>query len=355
VKIDWSEPGVIVSAGTHAVLLLAALMAFSDTGKFDDAMEALPVEVISADEMARITTGERDAKIPVPVPKPRADQVSELQDTRPQTPLELKRDVPAPPARPPEVEKPDPTASIQPPAPPERPKAVDEQAAKAKAAQAKAEADAKESAQLEAEALERAKAQKAREAKAKAEADAKSKKEAEAKAEARKLTALAADAAKPKPPAKPVAEKGFDPNEIKDKILQSREKPQAAPSTAQQVVRTAMQGAETGAAANNSGQFDGLKQSIREQLDQCWTFPASIGDGENYRPQVRFRMDSAGTLVGEPVLLNASAEPRHTILAESALRAVRKCSPFNILPQFRSLVTGGKDWVIDFDPKSHQG
>ena len=35
-RINWREPGVIVSAGAHAALLAATLIAFADTKTFED-------------------------------------------------------------------------------------------------------------------------------------------------------------------------------------------------------------------------------------------------------------------------------------------------------------------------------
>jgi colicin import membrane protein len=353
VKIAWSEPGVLVSAGGHVALLLVALIAFSGARPFDEAMESLPVEMISADELAQLTKGEREAKLQVQAPKPRADEVAVLQELRPPSPLEVKRDVPTPPARPPEVEKPDPTPAAQPPAPPERPRQVDEAAAKAKAAQAKAEADAKEAAQLEAEALERAKAQKAKEAKAKADAEAKSKKEAEAAAEAQKLAALAAEAAKPTPPPKPAAEKGFDPSEIRDKILQSREKPQAAPSTANELSKTASLGSPNATGQKlNPAQTKQIGQILTEQLIQCWSPPPNLA---HIKPRIRLFLNEDGTLSGEPVVANASEEAGFRSMAESAVRAVRRCAPFKIPAQFMPFYNDWRSWNITFDAKEMLG
>jgi colicin import membrane protein len=359
VKVDWSEPGFIVSAGTHAALLLAALVAFSDAGRFDDLEESIPVEVISTSELTQMTQGEREAKQVQPQPKPRADKVADVQDLKPQTALELKREIPTPPARPPDPDKPDPAAA---PSPPERPRDLAADAAKAKeeaddAAKAKAEAEAK--AAEEAEALEKAKAEKAKAeaaAKAKAEADRKKKEaEAKAKAEAQKLAALAAEQPKPQPPQKPAEETKFDPSAIQ-KLLQSKEKPQAAASTAQEVNRTASLGTATGNAAKlNPSQKDQLGQLLKEQITACWTPPPGLANAENLKPRVRMSLNQDGSLSAEPVLVNSSGETGFRAMADSALRAVRRCAPFKIPAQFMPFYSDWRDWNITFDAKEMLG
>ncbi len=258
--VDWSQPGMVVSGFAHVALLAATLIAFSDAKPLEDVTESIPVEVISATQFSQMTRGETTAKDVRPTPLPRAEKQAEVQETKPE-PIELKRDIPVPPVRPPDPPVEQKVAAL--PVPPERPKedeakaaekaaaekaAAEKAEAEAKAraeaaaaraeaqARAKAEADAraKAEAKAEAEALEKARAEQAKakaeaEAKARAEADAKARAEAEAKAraearakaeaeaeakrretearvraeEAKRLAALAAAQAKPEPPKPP--------------------------------------------------------------------------------------------------------------------------------------------------------
>ena len=78
-KIDWSEPGVPVSAVAHAMLLAASLVAFSSTQPFADAQESVPVDIISADQFNAITKGEKTAKEVQPTPKQRVDKIAEAE------------------------------------------------------------------------------------------------------------------------------------------------------------------------------------------------------------------------------------------------------------------------------------
>ncbi|MFO1150792.1 MAG: cell envelope integrity protein TolA [Alsobacter sp.] len=406
-KVNWSQPGMVVSGVAHAALLVLALVAFSDTKPFDDAQESVAVDVISASEFSQITKGEKTAREAKPEPKPRADKVADLAETKPPAP-EPRRDVPTPPARPPEPE-----AVAVPPSPPERPKDAQAEAdAKAKAeaeAKARAEADAKARTEAaakaaaaaaaakaaaearEAEALRKAQEAKAeaeakarQEAKAKAEADAKARAEAEAKAKAdaekklaqekaaekakqeaeakkaqdkaeetKKLAALAAEQAKPKPaPAKPEAK--FDPSQI-EKLLTSKEAPSSAPSTAKEINRTASLGAPNASGPKLSpSQKDQLGSILKEQITTCWSPPPGLSKDIG-KPRVRMALNVDGSLSAEPVLLNAGRDPAFNAMAESAVRAIKRCAPFRIPAQFAPFFSDWKELNVMFDPAEMLG
>lgn len=61
-KPSRSEPGLVVSAAVHAGLLLATLIAFSDTKKFDDAQETVPVDIVTDAQLNQVMKGEKTAK-----------------------------------------------------------------------------------------------------------------------------------------------------------------------------------------------------------------------------------------------------------------------------------------------------
>ena len=110
-----SEPGVLVSGGVHGALLLAALVAFSDSQKFPEAQEAIPVEMISEADLSQLMKGEKTAKEQKPAP-PRVDKVADVAEPAPKpVEQEAKIDVPTPP--PPLRRLPDPGEDATPPAP----------------------------------------------------------------------------------------------------------------------------------------------------------------------------------------------------------------------------------------------
>ncbi len=126
-KFDWKQPGYITSAIAHLALLLAALLAFSDTQKFDDAQESIAVEVISEAQLNDVTKGEKSVKdIKL---KPKVDKISEAEVQKPTPPTPLaKTDVPTPvPPLKPQIDpgqdavpdaKPVPTPPVKPVEPP---------------------------------------------------------------------------------------------------------------------------------------------------------------------------------------------------------------------------------------------
>lgn len=113
-RIKRSEPGLIVSSAAHVALLAATLVAFSSTAKFDDAQEAVPVEMITDQAFNQIAKGER---APAHKPVQRAEKLAETPEPKPTPPLaEARKDTPLPP--PPAPRAPDPgEAEEKPPEP----------------------------------------------------------------------------------------------------------------------------------------------------------------------------------------------------------------------------------------------
>lgn len=371
---------MVVSGVAHAALLVAALVAFSETRPFEDAQESVAVDMVSASEFSQITKGEKSAKEAKPDAKPRADAVADLAALKPPAP-DLKRDVPTPPARPPEPE-----AVAVPPAPPERPR--DEQAdaearvkaeadAKAKAdAEAKARADAAKAiaeAKAQAEAKEAEALRKAQDAKAEAEAKAKAeaatklaqekaaaekaaaekaRQEAEARKaeEARQLAALAAETPKPKPtPAKP--ETKFDPSQI-EKLLTSKEQPQSAPSTGREINRTASLGNPNATGPKLSpSQIALLNSLIQDQIRPCWnamTFAELVP--ETKWPRVSITLNRDGSLAAEPIIVSKSLDFQGKVYAEAAVRALKRCTPLRIPTQFIDTYAEWRERNVVFNP-----
>jgi colicin import membrane protein len=369
VQIDWSQPGLPVSGMLHAGLLLSTLIAFAFTPKFEEAPEAIPVDVVDLAQPATVTKGEKTAPPQkVEAPKPRAQRVAQQEELKPEN-ADAKRDIPVPPSRPPEPEPDKAKAEAE---KAEQQKQQAEAEAKAKAVQqeakAKAEAAARK-AEAEAEAIEKAK--KEAEAKEKAEADAKAKAEAKAKAdaaakakaeaeakqkaeEAKKLAAMAAEQAKKQAEKKPDAPQ-FNPNDIK-KLLESKEKPQQQAAAAAEVNRAVTRGTEGGNSPKlNPSQRDQVKSLMLDQLRACWSPPVGLAGAENIKPVVRMQLSQDGSLIGSPTLVNSSSDPAFRPMAESAMRAVRLCSPFKIPPQFAPFFNDWKDWSITFDAREMLG
>ncbi|MDB5544198.1 MAG: TolA protein [Hyphomicrobiales bacterium] len=374
-KFSVSEPGVVVSAAAHAALLLATLVAFSDAPKFQEAQESVPVEVITNEQFNQIMRGEKTAKETKPLP-PRADKVADVTETRP-TPVtrEAKVDTAAPTQegkREPEPgrdDKPVPTppkVAAEPPVPPKPEPVKEPPRPEPPKAQEKAEVKKPEPPK-EAEAIEPLKAQKPKdEPKKTVEAPTPPRippRPRETPPEPPKLDQVAklleqkkADdkpAAKPKSGDEQAMKAKTDPTEISR--LLSREQAQQRASTGQAVNRQASLGTATANAPKLSpslwAALDGLMQ---EQYKQCWSY-LGMSSGHRYIPQIKVEYTKDGALVGQPALLNPPSDPSLTSLAESAVRAVRRCNPLKIPAQYQPYFEQWRARILRFDPEEMQG
>lgn len=376
-----------MSGTAHAAVLAAGLFAFASQ-KLPDAEEGIPVEVVTDNQLSEITRGETRAKQVQPQPKPRVDRVAERPEER--DPGEAKKDVPAPPTRPPEMKVADTPVEVSapPPPPPLRPQLPEPAKAPPPQAEAKpepkppsppkreelaklvereeAEFQAKEEAKAKAESEARAKAAKAKaEAEAKAEeAKAQAEAEAQAKAEAERQKRVAEQKAKQLAEAKAKADTEakakkqaelaakYDPGGIAN-LLKSKEPAQASGSAGAEVQRTASLGTATGAAQRlNPSQRDALMGLLRDQLHRCWQAPMSAQGAPNPPvPTVHVRLNQDGSLAATPAVVNSSSDPLFSAIAESATRATRRCAPLRIPAQFAPYYQDWKELKVNFDPR----
>ena len=374
-KFRPTEPGVYISAALHGALLLGALVSFSDTRKFEDAAEAIPVDMITESQFNEVVKGVRQAP-PAEAPKPIVDRVAEVENSKPLPVVqEAKVDVPAPP---PPMREPDPTppqppqAAAQPepappvPTPPPRPPEP-----RVVEAPAKPEPRPPEPAKPEppkpvaAEAVlppkppprprELAKVEPPKPAPVKPEPP----KPALDRAQIAVLLDKQKKEEEAKKPAKPPSgreateQRKFDPNSIA-KLL-SKEEPGQRASTGRTPNQTAALGNPTASGQRMSpslwGQLDGY---MIDQYKRCWSY-MSLGPTARFVPQIEVSFTSAGLLAREPRLRNAPSDPNLRALADSAMRAVKQCNPLRIPPQFLPYYNEWKDRILRFDPDEMSG
>lgn len=358
-KISRSEPGLPLSSAIHAGLLLAALVLYSDK-TFDDAVEMVPVDLVTDSELTQIMKGEKTAREIKPAP--RVDKVAPETETKPEPPLaEAKKDIATPP--PPALPLPQPSADDAPPTPPKRvaalppkpeppPKPEEKQPeskpAKPKAAAPEAQKKEAEKEPDEAEVVKPKPPARPDNA-AKDAASPEKPKERLKTDEVAKLLESKKQQEKPKPDALgELAEKAvketkpksgdetapkstFDAASI-SKLL-SREAPQRKAATGKATQAAAL-GAPTGTAAKMSASMEArIAAYIHDHYYPCWASALSLG-GQTYTPIVEFHLSREGALEGHPKLLNASASPTEHARGEQAMQAVRRCSPMRIPPEF---------------------
>ena len=329
-KIKWSEPGIPLSAAIHAGLLLATLIAFSSTTKFEEQPESIAVEMVTSSELSQMTKGDKTVKVVKPDAKIKADKVAEEELIK-QESADAKKDIPSPPAKPPEPppapeQKPDPKPVPTPPPAPTPP------APEPKPDPAPIDPKL--------DGLKQAPPPKPEP------------KPQPPKAEVDPLAKLL-EQDKKAPPPKPAdvpkpPTTAFDPAALQ-KLLVSKETPQKTASIATETSKSSAAGTASGTAAKLSlSQIDQLKGIILKQLEQCWNQAGLIGSPNALHPVIRWSLREDGSLDGVPSAAEPATDPAMRAVQESALRAVRTCSPFSIPAQFKPYYADWKDWAISF-------
>ena len=344
-RFSRSEPGFLVSAAVHLGLLAFLLVHFSRDEKFADATEAVPVETITDAQFHEVMQGEKAAKL---AEKPQVDKVAE--------PSELK---PTPPPPPPRPEPP--KASLTPPPPPPTPPA---RPAPPPAAKEPPPEPEKQAERDDAETVrppprptkpEQAQQKPAPEPpkrppeKPIPKPTPKPTPKPPRLEEVAKLLAQSKDQPAPKPKAQ--SEKRHQTANLDEvaKLLDEKA-PEAKFTTGREVSHSAALGARHATGARMSPSMaDALGALLQEQYKQCWNYLPLTGDKYVAKIRVSYRPD--GSLASQPVLLNPPSDPNFRGLAESALRAVRRCNPLRIPAQYQPYYDQWKDWVVGFDPE----
>jgi colicin import membrane protein len=160
--------------------------------------------------------------------------------------------------------------------------------------------------------------------------------------------------AKPLPPKKPPQPK-LDLSKVENKLalLDKREQQRHA-ATGATLNPTPSLGTSTGRAASLSqSEIDAITGRLREHLKGCWDVPAGLADARELFVMVRFQLKRDGTLSGDPVVTNRVTHPAFQVAAESAVRAVAKCTPYTFLPAAKYDLWS--DLEVRFDPRDMFG
>ncbi len=404
-KVSAAEPGIVVSGATHLALLLATLVVFSDAPKFEDAQESVPVEMMSETQLNLIMKGDKQAKDAKPTPV-KADKAAEVEIRKPTPPVVARVDIPTPPPRlkkiaepeddeedepapkpvppqrvaalPPEPQKPAPPRPTPPPRPIEPPKAEKPEPPKPKDADAIEPPKPPQKPRAEPKKAETAPPEPPKKTRPAPKEEPKAEEKPLDKAALNNLLKDAKPAEKPaldknalasllkdakaseKPVSKPKS--GDETSEPKTKFssdavskILSREPPGAKPPSARAASQTASLGSPTASAPKMSpsmmGQLDGI---LLDQYKACWSY-LNLGNAKGYVPRIKVEYARDGSLAGQPSLLNPSNDPNLRGLAESALRAVRRCNPLKIPPQFAPYYDQWKNRPVWFDPEEMSG
>ena len=309
-KVDKT---LVASVALHVLVIGWGLISFSARSLEAQPPESMPIDIITADQLSKMTagikTGEKDK------PKPLVEKVAEanvVEDTVGK--ITDKKEVvtstaPEPPPKPvekPVEKKPDPPKPVTETKPKDEPEQVEKKPDPAK----------------EDPIAEAMKSQEAKKPKPKQEAKA----------------------APPQPP-KPKQERTFDQSKIA--ALLDKRDPTRESITGAALNASAALGAPKGNAATLSqSEFDALIA----RLKQLWNVPAGIEHPEEMVVVIQVRLTRDRRLAAPPVIVSRGSSPTYQVAAEAARRAVLEGQPFNMLRD--ESYDAWKDMEITFDPKA---
>jgi outer membrane biosynthesis protein TonB len=291
VKVDKT---LVASVVLHVLVIGWGLVSFSSKAFESMPEESLPVDIISSDQLAKVTAGMKSGKKENPKPlvekiaeaKPVEDAVGKITEKAP-----VVTDT-SPPPEPKPVEKPVEKK-------PDPPKPVAEQKPKEEPKPAEKKPDPPKIDAI-------------------AEALKKDEKKPPPKPQAQAATP------QPQPP-KPKAERPFDQSKIA--ALLDKRDPTRQAVTGETLNSNAALGLAKGKAADNSATWGAL---FKEQVLRCWKKP--YGDIETQLVQAEFsiKLKKDGSLEAMPVAQASPSSAFQRVFQESGLRAIIDCAPYQL-------------------------
>jgi outer membrane biosynthesis protein TonB len=88
--------------------------------------------------------------------------------------------------------------------------------------------------------------------------------------------------------------------------------------------------------------------ALRRQIARCWNPPVGSVGAADLVVRVQMNLAEDGSLRGNAAVVNSSANPAFQAAADSALRAVRRCAPYSLPFEKYS---AWQDVIVNFDPR----
>jgi outer membrane biosynthesis protein TonB len=294
VKVNVDKT-LVASIALHVLVLGWGLISFSSRAFEMPPEDTVPVDVISADQLAKVMAGTKTGK--KEEPKPQVDKVAEAKPVedavgkvteKPPVVTEM-----APPPQPkveekPVEKKPDPPKPVAEAKPKEEPKPVEKKP------------------------------------------DPKVDPIAEAiKKEEKKPPPKPVQAAAPPQPPKPKVERVFDQSKIA--ALLDKRDPSRQAVTGDTLNSNAALGVAKGKAADNSATWGAL---FKEQVLRCWKKPYGGIEAQRVEAEFSIKLKKDGTLEAMPAAQTSPGSPFQRVFQESGLRAIIECAPYRLPPAF---------------------
>ena len=276
--------GLTVSSTAHVAIIAASLMSFPAPDAFDiSGMESVPVDVVSIEEFTRITAGvaEGEAEVEPSAPVAEVEQPEAVEVPEPESQeTELAALPPEPEPIP--VQAPEPAPEAETPAP-----------------------------------------------------EAELAPEAEPAEETNVPTPVSRPRDIPdrpqRPPEPELENNQFDPNRIA--ALLDRTPDQPAPQATTQSLPQNQQASLGAPNANDARITQSEMDYLRQRIAECWSPPVGAINADALIVKVRMQLDRGGNLVGVPFIVESAPGIAGQAAGDSALRAVRRCQPYDQLPQ----------------------
>lgn len=274
------DKSLAASLALHVGVIGWGLVSFSTRSLDAKPQEALPVDIISAEQLSQITKGTKTGS--KENSKPLVEKTGESRpNDEPVGKVTEKKEIAAASDKPPEPKppekKPEPKPVEKKPEPP-----VDQIAEALKKDQAKKPVEKKET------------------------------------------------KSEPKKDEKPKKERTFDPSKVA--ALIDKRDPTRQAVTGDTLNAKSSFGTSAGKAEKLTMSWVGALQA---RIKQCWNVPAGVRDAEAIEIRVYFELRKDGTVASMPRLLAVAGPPVTSgpAIAESAIRAIQQCQPYSFLPQ----------------------
>jgi colicin import membrane protein len=298
VKIEKIDKTLVASIALHVLVLGWGLLSFSSKAFELEPQDAVAVDTISEDQLAKVMAGMKAGKKENPKPlvekvaeakPPVEDTVGKIAEKAPVITETAPPPAPKPPEKPVE-KKPDPPKPVAEAKPKEEPKPVE------KKPEPKVDPIA----------------------------------EALKKEETKPPPKPQVQAAKPPPQQeKPKTERTFDQSKIA--ALLDKRDPSRQAVTGDTLNSNAALGLAKGKSSDNSATWGALFQS---QVERCWKKPYGGIEAQQSVALFTIKLKRDGTLETMPVANGTPATPFLRVYQESALRAIIECQPYNLPPAF---------------------
>ena len=289
-KIDKT---MAASIALHVLVLGWGLVSFSSKAFESVPEESLPVDIISADQLAKVTAGLKTGKKENPKPlvekvadaKPVDDTVGKITEKAPV--VTETAPPPTPPVEKPVEKKPDPPKPVVAEKPKEEPKPVEKKPDPPKVDPI-------------AEALK--------------------------KEEAKKPKPVEQAKAAPKPPEPPKPkERVFDATKLA--ALLDKRDPSRQAVTGETLNSNAALGLAKGKAADNSATWGAM---FKQQVERCWKKPYGGIEAQTTEAIFSIKLKRDGSLEAPPAMVSNPSTPYFRVYQESALRAIIECQPYKL-------------------------